>query len=91
MATGQSATLETLTLLIDRGADVNAVAKNGSTALFEAANARNWKAALLLLQRGADWRHGRSVSGMPFKNWVDGSADLERGDSAYRAVRRFLQ
>jgi hypothetical protein len=90
-AVGKSSTPETLALLLDRGADINAVAKNGSTVLFAAANTRNWKAVLLLLQRGANWRLGRSVNGMPFENWVDGSAGLESGDSTYAEVRRFLK
>jgi hypothetical protein len=90
-AVGQASTLETLALLLDRGADINAVAKDESTVLFDAANTRNWKAVLLLLQRGANWRLGKSVSGMPFEYWVDGSAGLESGDSAYAEVRRFLK
>src|SRR5688500_11645482 len=47
-AVGQSSSLETLTLLLDRGADLNAVGPNESTALITAANTRNWNAALLL-------------------------------------------
>ena len=90
-ATGQSSTLETLALLLDRGADVNATGPNESTALFAAANARNWKAALLLLRRGADWRRGRSLSGLPFKSLIDSYGGAESGDSAYADVRRFLQ
>jgi len=90
-AVGQSSSLETLTLLLDRGADLNAMGPNESTALITAANTRNWKAALLLLQRGADWRRGRSVNGLPLKSMVDGYAGAESGDSAYMAVRRLLQ
>jgi ankyrin repeat protein len=90
-AVGQSSSLETLTLLLDRGADLNAVGPNESTALITAANTRNWNAALLLLERGADWRRGRSVNGLPFKSMVDGYAGAESGGSAYVAVRRLLQ
>jgi hypothetical protein len=90
-ATGQSSTPETLTLLLDRGADVNAMGRNESTALFAAAAARNWKAALLLLQRGADWRRGRSVNGLPFRSLIGSYVGAESGDSAYVAVRHFLQ
>ena len=91
IATGQSATPETLALLLDRGADMNAIASNGSTALFSAANARNWKAALLLLRRGADWRRGTSVNGLSFKALVDDRVGSESGDSAFAEVRRALQ
>jgi len=90
-ATGVSSTLETLALLLDRGADVNAIGPNESTALFAAANARNWKAALLLLQRGADWRRGRSVNGLPFKDLVDSYVGAESRDSGYIAVRQVLR
>lgn len=90
-AVGQSSTLETLALLLDRGADVNAMGPNESTVLFAAANVRNWNAVLLLLQRGADWRRGRSVNGLEFKGLIDGYAGMEAGDSAYAAVRRVLQ
>jgi hypothetical protein len=90
-AVGQSSTLETLALLLDRGADANAMGPNESTALFAAANTRNWKAALLLLERGADWRRGRSVNGLPFKNLIESYAGAESGDSAYADVRRRLQ
>lgn len=90
-ATGVSATPEALTLLLDRGADVNAMGPNESTALFSAANTRNWQAALLLLQRGADWRRGRSVNGVPFKTLIESYRGAEGDDSAYRDVRRFVQ
>jgi hypothetical protein len=90
-AIGQSSHPETLALLLDRGADVNAIAPNESTALFTAANVRNWKAALLLLQRGADWRRGRSVNGLPFRDLIDSYAGAESGDSAYMGVRRLVQ
>jgi uncharacterized protein len=90
-ATGVSSTPETLALLLDRGANVNAEAPNGMTALFAAANTRNWKAALLLLERGADWRRGRSVNGLPFKSVVESEGGSQGSDSAYVAVRRRLQ
>jgi ankyrin repeat protein len=80
-----------LALLLDRGANIDAMAKDESTALFSAARARNWKAALLLLQRGADWRRGKSVNGMPFANLVDGYVGTKSGDSAFQSVRRLVQ
>jgi ankyrin repeat protein len=90
-ATGQSSSLETLALLLDRGANVNAMGPNESTALFSAANARNWKAARLLLQRGADWQRGRSLNGLPFRSMIDSYVGAEGGDSAYADVRRLVQ
>ena len=90
-ATGVSASPEAMTLLIEHGADVNATGRNGATALLSAANTRNWKAALVLLQHGADWRLGTSVNGQSFKDLVESRADAERGDSTYQNVRRQLQ
>ena len=90
MAVGKDATIESLALLLDRGANINAVAKNGHTVLFDAANTRNWKMVLYLLERGANPELGKAVNGMPFKYWVDGSQGLDGSDSAYVAVRRKL-
>lgn len=90
-ATGRSATIETLTMLLDRGADVNFVGPKGETALFSAAATRNWAAALLLLERGANAQLGRSVNGLSFANLIDSYAGAEGGDSAFVAVRRYLQ
>ena len=90
-AVGKSSNLETLSLLLDRGADIDAVGKSESTVLIDAANVRNWPAVLLLLKRGADWRKGKSVNGMPFKYLVEGASGSQGSDSAYQAVRRFLQ
>ena len=90
-ATGQSSTVETLALLLDRGADVNAMGRKEETALFSAAATRNWKAAMLLLERGADWKRGRSVNGLPFTSLIDSYAGAEGGDAAFADVRRYLQ
>jgi ankyrin repeat protein len=90
-ATGQSSSLETLTMLLDRGADVNAMGPKGETALFSAAATRNWKAALLLLERGADWKRGRSVNGLPFTSLIDGYVGSEGSDAAFADVRRYLR
>jgi len=91
LATGRSANTETLGLLLDRGANMNAVSRQGHTALFSAATTGNWKAALLLLQRGADWKLGRSVNGLPFENLIDSYAGAEAGDSAFVEVKRYLE
>ncbi len=45
---------EVLKLLLDRGAPVDGKMHTGETVLMHAANLRNWKAVLLLLERGAD-------------------------------------
>ncbi len=89
-ATGQSAGLETLAMLLDHGADLSFVGPNGQTVLFAAAATRNWKAALLLLERGADWTRGQSVDGMSFRSLVDRYAASDQ-DGDLAAVRQFLQ
>jgi len=90
-ATGQSSNVETLTMLLDRGADVNAMSPKGETALFSAAMTRNWKAALLLLERGADWKQGRNVDGLTFKSLIDSYAGSYGDDTTFADVRRHLQ
>jgi ankyrin repeat protein len=95
--------LEPVKLMLDAGADPNAkssfgdpvwwsaMGKDESNALIDGANVRNWPAVLLLLQRGADWRKGKTQSGMPFKYLVEGESESQKADSAYQAVRRFVQ
>ena len=90
-AMGKSSNLETLALLLDRGADINAMGKDESNALTQAANVRNWPAVLFLLKRGADSQKGKTQSGMPFRNLVEGDIGSQGSDSTYQAVRRFLQ
>lgn len=89
-ATGQSAGSETLVMLLDRGADANAMTANGGTSLFAAATTRNWKAALLLLQRGADWKQGKSVNGLDFMSLVESYAG-QADDSELAAVLQFIR
>jgi hypothetical protein len=90
VATGVSADLEALALLIDRGADINAVTRAGTTALFSAAMTRNWPAALLLLRRGADWKVGKSANGLDFRTLVESQANLP-DESGLAEVRDFLR
>jgi hypothetical protein len=90
LATARLSGVETLAMLLDRGASINAVSRAGATALFSAANTRNWKAASLLLERGADWKLGKSVNGVPFRDLIDGYTGAEGGDSAFVEVKRFL-
>ncbi len=90
-ATGHSASAELLGMLLDRGADPNLVGRNGQTALFSAAATRNWKVALLLLERGADWTRGRSANGLSFHALVDSYAGDQGGDPDFAAVRERLE
>ena len=60
---GRGASLETLALLLDRGADLAATRPRGETVVLQAALARNWPAVQLLLERGADPSLGRTARG----------------------------
>ena len=90
-ATGVSASPEVLALLIDHGADINAEDSQGKTALISAANTRNWRAALLLLQRGADPERGHGAGGLTFKSLVDRDSDQPDPDGARAQVISHLQ
>lgn len=63
-ATGGSVDTEVLTLLLDAGADLKATDRGGIGALMHAADTRNWKVVLTMLERGADWRHAKTQNGL---------------------------
>jgi len=80
-AAGQSATPELMTLLIDRGARINTVGRNGLTALHTTYNTQSWSIARVLLERGADPALGHSPGGQTFAERIahlpdDGNPDL---------------
>jgi hypothetical protein len=77
-AIGRDASLDALALLLDAGADLQATRPSGETALIYAATAPNWHAALLLLDRGADWRQGRAFNGATFPQVVQAHIDRVR-------------
>lgn len=68
-------------LLLDRGADLHATTDTGKTALSVCAMTRNWKAALLLLQRGAPWEKAAAPGGATFRVYVESLAGPAAGDS----------
>lgn len=61
--TGVTAPAEVLMMLLDKGADVKATNRAGNNVLATAAATQNWKALLLLLQRGADPKKVRTPMG----------------------------
>lgn len=61
--TGITAPPEVLTMLLDKGADIKATTRAGNNVLALAATTQNWKALLLLLQRGADPQMVRTPMG----------------------------
>lgn len=87
-AAGRSASLESLALLLDRGANLNVVARDGQTALLSTALTQHWKAAHFLLDRGADPTLGRSVNGETFAELIVRYADSQPGDADLAALRQ---
>lgn len=83
---GRSAGTEILTLLLDHGADLNATGPKGERLLFYAADARNWNAVLLLLDRGVDPRQGRSFNGQSFKAMLEANAGWASADPGFADV-----
>jgi hypothetical protein len=73
-----------LPLILNHGIDINTKSFRGETLLAHAAANNNWKAVLLLLERGADINQAQSPEGKPFREMVETSARIfgERGDLA---------
>lgn len=90
---GSESHSDALELVLSHGADLGMVTAKGETALSRAALVRNWKAALILLEHGADWRQGRLPSGLDFKAAVQASvrqAAAQPGDGDLAKVAAFL-
>ncbi len=88
---GNSADVEILKLLIKHGADLNLTGPKGERVLFAAANARNWKAVLFLLEQGVDARVGRTLSGQDFRSMLEANASWASADSGYAEVAAWLR
>lgn len=78
--------------LLDHGADVKLMDKDGKTVLIMAATTGHWKAAQLLLERGVDYKSGRSLSGETFEDMVRTATTRTWGDPAgAAAVAEYLK
>lgn len=84
-ATGITVEVTVLQLLLDRGADVAAVARDGRGGAWSAVDARNWPAALLLVEAGATLG-GRSPMGRSLLETLELHVDAHRDDSGAAAV-----
>jgi ankyrin repeat protein len=69
--TGLGVDQQVLPLLLDNGANLTLKSTDGRDVLVDAANAQNWKAVLMLLQRGADWKQSRNLMGKDFLEMVE--------------------
>jgi ankyrin repeat protein len=99
-AIGRGTDTMALALMLASGAAISASAPNGETALLRAATAMNWPTALLLLERGADWRQGRTLTGRTFAEEAREHATRRAaspsyggppGDDGVAAVLAFLE
>jgi hypothetical protein len=60
-----------LATLLLHGADLKLTDRTGRTIVFQAVDSSNWKAALLLLERGVDYKSARTVNGETFVDLVE--------------------
>lgn len=99
-AIGRDIDTTALALMLAKGATLNATAPNGETALLRTAIVPNWRAALLLLERGAAWRTGRLATGRTFAEEAREHASRRAanpsyggppGDDGVAAVLAFLE
>lgn len=72
---------EVMAALLENGADIKVKDKEGLSIVFQAAQTSNWKAVLLLLERGVDYKNGRTVNGETFTDMVESHARVF-GDTA---------
>ena len=82
---------EVLAALLDNGADISVKDKNGLSIVFDAANTNNWKAVLLLLQRGTDYKTGRTVNGETFTQMVESHARVYSDTAGVAEVVEYLK
>ena len=91
MASGITVPLEVLTLVLDNGADLKLTDRDGRTILFQAANSSNWKAVRLLLERGADYKVGKTLNGESFGEMVQSYARTFGDTAGVAEVLEYLK
>ena len=77
--------------LIDHGADVRTTDKDGRTIVFDAAMGNNWPAVLTLLQRGVDYKNGRTINGESFSDMVQSHARVYGDTAGVKEVVEYLR
>ena len=70
-AIGAGMNADIMLSMIQHGADIKVTDREGLSVVFHAAMAQNWPVALALLEHGVDFRTGRNVNGMTFKDMVE--------------------
>lgn len=82
---------EVLEALLAHGADLSLTSGPGMTIVFDAALANNWKAVLTLLERGVDYKTGRTVNGESFTQMVESHARVYNDTAGVGAVLDYLK
>ena len=90
-STGHGMSTDLLKTLLDHGADIKAKDNQGMNAVHQAALSPNWKAVLLLLQRGADWKQIRTPDGLTFKDMLDAHNRVYGDEGGLAEVIEYLQ
>jgi len=91
-AAGNGIAPEVMTMLIEHGADLSAKGNRGTGGvLFYAADARDWPLVMMLLQRGVDWREGRTLSGQTFREMLEANASWASADSGFAEVMALVK
>lgn len=70
-ATGRTVDPAILEMMLAHGADLQARSGQGQGVVFEAATCSNWKATLLLLEKGAEWKSFRTLNGQGFAEMLE--------------------
>ena len=77
LATGIGVHPDALPLLLEKGADLQALDSQRHNALFPAVNSQNWRAARLLIERGIDWKAYRDLRGLDLPTRLAADARLD--------------
>jgi hypothetical protein len=89
-ATGRPISIDILKALLDHGADLKAQGHQGSSVVFQAAISANWKAVLLLIQRGADWKQIRTPDGLTFRDMLESHSRVYGEEGGLAEVIEYL-
>ncbi len=90
-ATGRTVPPEVLQMVLDHGADIGVRDSQGNSVVFAASTCSNWKAALLLLERGADWKQYRTPDGLGYKDMLDSHLRVYGNEPGLAEVIAFVR
>jgi hypothetical protein len=91
LGAGRPISREVLDALLEQGANLEARDSNGLTIVFHAATSANWRAVLLLLERGTVWKDLRSSTGQTFREMVESYARVYGDTGGVAEVVEYLK